>query len=95
MNLSLICPPTQQLGLNNQFCGGIGLNDNITRKRRHRTIFKEEQLEILEQCFQENQYPDVSIRERIAEQIDLKEERVEVKFIGKRQFYQETEGGKN
>ncbi|VDM81506.1 unnamed protein product [Strongylus vulgaris] len=48
------------------------------RKRRHRTIFSEEQLQVLEATFTETHYPDVSLREKLAIQCDLKEERVEV-----------------
>lgn len=51
------------------------------RKRRHRTIFSEEQLQILENAFQGTHYPDVMLREKLAVQCDLKEERVEVKEI--------------
>lgn len=51
------------------------------RKRRHRTIFTDEQLAVLEQTFASNQYPDMGLREKLALKCDLKEERVEVSSV--------------
>lgn len=48
------------------------------RKRRHRTIFSEDQLVELEKTFEKTHYPDVLLREQLALKTDLKEERVEV-----------------
>jgi len=51
------------------------------RKRRHRTIFTDEQLEALENLFQETKYPDVGTREQLARKVHLREEKVEVSDI--------------
>lgn len=54
------------------------------RKRRHRTIFTDEQLEALENLFQETKYPDVGTREQLARKVHLREEKVEVGARGAR-----------
>jgi len=51
------------------------------RTRRHRTIFTEEQLDALEELFLQNQYPDVTTREKLAHHTHLREERVEVRHV--------------
>lgn len=58
-----------------------GMGPMAKRKRRHRTIFTEEQLEQLEATFDKTHYPDVLLREQLALQVDLKEERIEVSRI--------------
>uniref|UniRef100_A0A915LRT8 Homeobox domain-containing protein n=1 Tax=Meloidogyne javanica TaxID=6303 RepID=A0A915LRT8_MELJA len=64
--------------------GGNNNNCNTRRKRRHRTIFTEDQLLMLERAFSMTQYPDVGVRERLADQCELREERVEVWFKNRR-----------
>ncbi|XP_061700854.1 homeobox protein goosecoid isoform X2 [Syngnathoides biaculeatus] len=54
------------------------------RKRRHRTIFTDEQLEALEGLFRETKYPDVGTREQLARKVHLREEKVEVWFKNRR-----------
>ncbi|XP_066603867.1 homeobox protein goosecoid [Prorops nasuta] len=61
-----------------------GVGPMAKRKRRHRTIFTEEQLEQLEATFDKTHYPDVLLREQLALQVDLKEERIEVWFKNRR-----------
>ncbi|XP_043277085.1 homeobox protein goosecoid [Venturia canescens] len=63
---------------------GPGIGPMTKRKRRHRTIFTEEQLEQLEATFDKTHYPDVLLREQLALQVDLKEERIEVWFKNRR-----------
>ena len=50
-------------------------------KRRHRTIFTEPQLNVLEQMFLRTHYPDVLVREEVAALIGLTEEKVEVGLL--------------
>ena len=63
------------------------------RKRRHRTIFTEEQLEQLEDTFHKTHYPDVQLREDLALKVDLKEERVEVRAGELRPLMDDALGG--
>lgn len=53
--------------------------DNEEKKlRRNRTAFTENQLEELEKCFQNCQYPDVNVREKLAKETQLPESRIQV-----------------
>jgi len=48
------------------------------RYRRRRTAFTEEQLARLEESFLEEKFPGITMREKLAEELKLKEDRIQV-----------------
>ena len=48
------------------------------RQRRRRTAFTEEQLDRLEECFMEEKFPGIIIREELSQELNIKEDRIQV-----------------
>lgn len=62
---------------------------NQQKQRRSRTAFSVSQLQALEKAFQQTQYPDVGMRERLAVCINLPEARIQVRNV----FYTQNRFG--
>ena len=50
----------------------------MRRYRRRRTAFTEEQLARLEESFLKEKFPGITIREQLAEKLNLKEDRIQL-----------------
>ncbi|CAF0998740.1 unnamed protein product [Rotaria sp. Silwood1] len=65
------------------------------RRRRQRTIFSKDQVDILDQVFEKNQYPDIQLREQLSEQLDVPEARIQVWFKNRRSRARTTKATKS
>ena len=89
--------PSRQSGITvmNDFTNAGSIPNNSTTmssrrkhsKRRERTSYTKAQLDILQERFEQQQYPDIVMREEIATEINVSESKIQVWFKNRRQKY--------
>lgn len=68
----------QKLGLATKGTSSNSLSNSKRKKRRHRTIFTQYQIDELEKAFQDAHYPDMYAREMLSVKTELPEDRIQV-----------------
>ncbi|PFX29637.1 Retinal homeobox protein Rx2 [Stylophora pistillata] len=61
------------------------------RKRRRRTAFTDEQLNRMEDAFQEERFPGIHLREKLAQELNIGEDRIKVWFQNRRSRWRRHE----
>lgn len=59
----------------------VKIENGKRKKRRHRTIFSQFQIDELEKAFKEAHYPDMYHREMLSSKTELPEDRIQVNII--------------
>ena len=57
----------------------MNFSGNRLRQRRRRTAFTDEQLDRLEESFQKERFPGIQIREDLARELNIGEDRIQVR----------------
>lgn len=65
------------------------------RRRRQRTVFSKEQLDILDDIFLKNAYPDIVLREELSDKLEVPESRIQIWFKNRRSRCRITKKIKN
>ena len=59
----------------------VFLIDDRSRQRRRRTAFTDEQLNLLEDSFENEKFPGIQIREDLAKELNIGEDRIQVRWL--------------
>ena len=59
----------------------FSLIEDKKRQRRRRTAFTDEQLDRLEEAFENEKFPGIQIREELSRELNIKEDRIQVTWL--------------